>query len=167
MAKRGPKNKYHTHVEPRLDEIRIWCRAGLIEKEICKRLGIYLSTFQRYKNQYKELKDTVRKGKEFADFEVEDALFKRAKGFDYEEVETTAMEENIDEKKQKEKNGKKNTKVKRIRRTKKLIIGDVGAQKFWLTNRRPDKWKNQHILELPEDGVVNINVNIKDEKETD
>ena len=48
-SKRGRKCKYPTRVQPRLQEIEEWCREGLIEVEICKRLGVSIGQFQEYK----------------------------------------------------------------------------------------------------------------------
>ena len=65
----------------------------------------------------------LKKGKDWADVQVENALFKRATGHDYEEM---TWEDG------------KLTKV-----VKKHIAGDVTAQIFWLKNRRPDLWRDK------------------------
>ncbi|TFJ48524.1 hypothetical protein CKN80_00920 [Carnobacterium divergens] len=85
-AKKGRKSKYDTHVATRLKEIEWWCREGLTEFEICKRLNIAKSTFNIYKKEFSELMESLKKGKEIADYQVEDALFKRAVGYEYTEI---------------------------------------------------------------------------------
>jgi len=82
----GRKNKYETHVADRLDVIRGWCRDGLTEEEIAKRLGIVRSSLQKYKNEYSDLSDALKEGKEAADYRVENALYNKAINGD-----TTAM----------------------------------------------------------------------------
>ena len=54
-SKRGRKCKYPTRVQPRLQEIEEWCREGLIEAEICKRLGVSIRQFQEYKKKFPQL----------------------------------------------------------------------------------------------------------------
>lgn len=85
-VKKGRKSKYDTHVAPRLQEIEWWCREGLTEIEICKRLDVAESTFNNYKREFSELMESLKKGKEIADYQVEDALFKRAVGYEYTEI---------------------------------------------------------------------------------
>lgn len=80
------RGKYGSHVQPRLYEISKWARDGCIDEEIAKRLGVALSTFYVYKQRYAEFSEALKKGKAIADYEVEDALFKRATGYAYEDV---------------------------------------------------------------------------------
>ncbi len=80
------KSKYETHVAGRLDVIRGWCRDGIIEEEIAKRLGVAYSTFKKYKSDYSALSDALKEGKEVADYRVENALYEKALNGD-----TTAM----------------------------------------------------------------------------
>jgi len=49
------KNKYDTHVLPRLSDIEQWAKAGLSEKQIANKLGIAYSTWNVYKGKYTEL----------------------------------------------------------------------------------------------------------------
>ena len=89
------KSKYETEVEPRFLEIEAWKRDGLTDEQIAKNLGIAYSTFREYKNKYSAFSAVLKKGKEIADIEVENALFKRAIGYKYKEVikEVTAEEQ--------------------------------------------------------------------------
>lgn len=78
--------KYESHVANRLEVIKGWCRDGLTEEEIAKRLGIAYSTFKKYKSDYPALSAVLKEGKEVADYRVENALYEKALGGD-----TTAM----------------------------------------------------------------------------
>lgn len=82
----GRPNKYDTHVKPRFPEIREWLQSGATEKEIAENLGIHKSVFCKYKNQYKELSDLCKNGRQKAVLEIKAALFKRATGFKYSET---------------------------------------------------------------------------------
>ena len=91
------KSKYETDVKPRLVEIEAWKRDGLTDEQIFKNLGISRDTFYKYKEKYSDFSDALKKGKEVADIEVENALFKRAIGYRYKEKIKEVKE--IDEKK--------------------------------------------------------------------
>lgn len=139
------KSKYETDVKPRLIEIEAWKRDGLTDEQIFKNLGISRDTFYKYKEKYSDFSEAIKKGKEVADIEVENALFKRAIGYKYKEVIKEVKE--ID--------GKKSTYVKEVT---KEMPGDVGAQIFWLKNRKSSKWKDKQDIDI-EDNNVNITIN--------
>lgn len=139
------KSKYETDVKPRLVEIEAWKRDGLTDEQIFKNLGISRDTFYKYKEKYSDFSEAIKKGKEVADIEVENALFKRAIGYKYKEVIKEVKE--ID--------GKKSTYVKEVI---KEMPGDVGAQIFWLKNRKSSKWKDKQDIDI-EDNNVSITIN--------
>ena len=138
------KSKYETDVKPRLVEIEAWKRDGLTDEQIFKNLGISKDTFYKYKDKYTDFSDALKKGKEVADIEVENALFKRAIGYKYKEVIKEVKE--ID--------GKKSTYVKEVI---KEMPGDVAAQIFWLKNRKSSKWKDKQDIDI-EDNNVSITI---------
>ena len=87
MAKAGRKSKYDEYVKPYLAHITEWARSGATEKEICDALGIALSTFYEYKKQFSELSSALRAGRQTVILNVKAALYKKAVGFEYEEME--------------------------------------------------------------------------------
>ena len=125
MAK---QNKYLTHVQPKLKLIIGWARRGAIDEDIARNLNVGVSTFSKYKNEYPELKEALSQGKEEADITVESALYKRAVGYEYDEITYEGSEE-----------------VKRVR---KHVAGDTTAQIFWLKNRRPDLWRDVKDIDV-------------------
>jgi hypothetical protein len=133
--KGGRPSKYNTHVEPRLIEIEGWARDGLIDEQIAKNLGVAYSTFKGYKQMYPALMAALKRGKEVIDRQVENALLKRALGYEYEEVKQII---------EKDEKGKDR---KRIEKTIKQIIPDVTAQIFWLKNRKPHEWRDKRDIE--------------------
>ena len=139
------KSKYETDVKPRLVEIEAWKRDGLTDEQIFKNLGISRDTFYKYKEKYTDFSDALKKGKEVADIEVENALFKRAIGYRYKEKIKEVKE--ID--------GKKTVFIKEV---EKEMPGDVGAQIFWLKNRKSSKWKDKQDIDI-EDNNVSITIN--------
>lgn len=124
----GRKPGYMELVEPRLFEIKMWAREGLIDKEIAARLGIGVSTLYDYKKLHQEFSDALKEGKAIADYRVEEALYKRAMGFDYEE---TTEEMN------------KDGKMVVTKRVTKHVPSDTASMIFFLKNRRPDLWRDR------------------------
>ena len=87
----GRKNKYETHVKPKLDQIAKWYQ-DLTERQIAEKLGIAMSSWERYKNEYPELKEVLLDSSQQLKEELKDTLKKKAKGFYYEEIKTTKRE---------------------------------------------------------------------------
>jgi len=134
-------SKYETHVAPRLTEIEDWVRNGATDKEVWERLGISKDSFYEYKKQFSEFSDSLKKSKDFVDAQVENALLKRALGYEYQEMtqEITA-------------DGKKH-----IKKVTKQVFPDTIAAIFWLKNRRPDKWRDKPMEQEvvgKDDGIV-------------
>ena len=100
-----------------------WARDGLTDEQIAKNIGINRTTLYDWKKKETNIADALKKGKEIIDFEVENALLKRALGYEYEE-ETYE-------------NGILTKKVK------KQVPPDTTAQIFWLKNRQVKKWRDK------------------------
>lgn len=105
-----------------------WARQGLTDEQISKNMSVSYSTFREWKKKYLALSAALKKGKTPVDFEVENALLKRAMGFEYEETETIIEE--IDGKQR-----------KRIKKIKKVALPETSAIIFWLKNRMPEQWR--------------------------
>ena len=123
------KGKYHEWLqEDNLIRIESWARTGLTNEQIAKNIGVNVDTFYTWLKKYPEISESIKKGKAPIDFEVENALFKRAIGYEYEEVETIIEE--IDGKQR-----------KRIKKIKKVALPETSAMIFWLKNRKPKEWR--------------------------
>lgn len=141
-AKKGAghvaKSKYETHVLPNLERVEAWARDGATAKAIAEKLHIAYSTLRHYidlgqegDERYRALSEAFARGCQVSDDAIETALFQRARGIEYEEKtyerklnkETGEMEEVLS------------------RRVTKFIPPDPTSAMFWLTNRRPDRWK--------------------------
>lgn len=84
----GRKNKYETHIEPRFEEIKKWCKRGATDKEIIKLLGVGKTTFYEALQNYSEFADLIKSNRIDAVEELKTALYKRAIGFQYVEKKT-------------------------------------------------------------------------------
>lgn len=134
MSKRK-QGKYHEWLtKDGLLKIESWARDGLTNEQIAKNIGISRKTLQEWINKYSDIRDALKKGKEVVDIEVENALLKRALGYEYEEVKT--LIEEVD--------GKKKKKVEKVTRH---VPADVSAGIFWLRNRKGFVWSNRDAIE--------------------
>lgn len=65
-------------VKDKLILVEGWARDGLTDEQIAENLGISTSTFYDYKSKHSEFSESLKKGKEVVDYEVENALLKNA-----------------------------------------------------------------------------------------
>ena len=106
--------------EDKLILLEGWARDGLSLEQIAKNIGIDESTIYKWKKEKIEIFEALKKGKEVADYEVENAVFKRAIGYTYEEK---TYEDGI---------------LKKV--VTKEVAPDTTAQIYWLKHRQREKW---------------------------
>ena len=104
-----------------------WARDGLTDEQLAEKMGIGARTLYDWKLKYPQISQALKKGKEVVDIQVENALLKRALGYEFQEERV-------------ERSSKDGVKVVQ---TIKHIPGDTTAQIFWLKNRRPDRWRDK------------------------
>lgn len=122
------KGKYVDWITPEgLLKIGGWARDGLTDEQIAANIGIRAGTLYEWKNRFPEFSEALKRGKEVVDRQVENALLKRALGYEYEEV------------KEKFEGGELTERTV----TRKEVVADTTAQIFWLKNRKPDKWRDK------------------------
>lgn len=134
------KGKYQKWLEPEgLILLEGWARDGLTDEQIAKNMGITRKTLAEWKCKYSDIGDTLKKGKEVVDTEVENALLQKALGM------TKTVQKPIKLKEVKYDNGKRVSEKERIEYAEEevFIPPDTTAQIFWLKNRRPDKWRDK------------------------
>lgn len=71
------KSKWE-QVKDKLILVEGWARDGLTNEQIASNLGISKTTFYKMLNEHSELSELLKKGKEYVDYEVENALLKSA-----------------------------------------------------------------------------------------
>ncbi|MDU9695158.1 helix-turn-helix domain-containing protein [Priestia aryabhattai] len=141
------KGKYEKWInEEGLVLLEGWARAGLTDEQIAHNVGVSRSTLNDWKKRYPDISDALKKGKEVVDLQVENALLKRALGYEYEEV--------TQESQWNEKTNKYELVITKL--VKKRQAPDTTAQIFWLKNRRPDKWRDKQDVEHTGDMDLNI-----------
>ena len=119
--------KFQRWIEPEgLTLLEGWARDGLNEMQIAHNCGINRDTLYEWKKKYPEISKALNRGKEVVDYEVENALLRRALGYEYTEVTVEESDRGA-----------------KRRESTKHMAPDVGAQTLWLKNRRPDKWREK------------------------
>lgn len=104
-----------------------WARDGLTDEQIAGNMGVSRSTLNSWKDKYPDILDALKKGKEIVDRQVENALLKRALGYEYEEIKEKYEFGELSER----------TVIK------KQVAPDTTAQIFWLKNRKPKDWRDK------------------------
>jgi len=116
MGKRGQPTKYKDEYV----RLVFWmAQAGLTDKQIADELDVTEQTINNWKTDHPEFFESLKKGKNIPDAEVESALLRRAKGFTYQEGERS-----------------------------RVALPDTTACIFWLKNRQPDKWRDKREMEI-------------------
>ena len=154
------KSKWDT-VKDKLILVEGWARDGLTELQIAHNLGISKATMEKYKKEHSDFLYSLKKGKEVVDFEVENALLKRALGYEYTEVTRERMI-------RKDEHGKALTDIHGFptyemvvtKTVKKQVAPDTTAEIFWLKNRKPEEWRDKRDVE--HSGNVTVNNPYKD-----
>ena len=118
-----------------------WVRDGLTDEQVAHNMGIAYSTFKEWVKKFPALSATIKKGKAPVDIEVENALYKRAIGFTYEE--TTTDVEQIPTSKLDEDGNPIIREIVHTKTVTKTALPDPTAMIFWLKNRRPDRWRDK------------------------
>ena len=155
MASRGAKGKYEDWLTPDgLKRIEGWARDGLNDEQIAFKMGVSKTTFYKWKREYAQFSDALKKGKAPVDCDVENALLKSALGF------TVTVKRPIKLKKRGNLKGKGAIEEERIEIVDEEIYikPDVTAQIFWLKNRKPEQWREKREYVGASDGAISADV---------
>lgn len=127
----GAKGKYEKWLEPEnLILVQGWRRDGLADDQVARNLGVSRSTMYEWIKRFPEFAEAFKKGTEACVFEVENAMYKSAMGYDVEEIEISETEY------------PDGAKVTSRRKKKRHIPPSTAAQIFILRNKAPGKWSN-------------------------
>lgn len=130
----GRKPKYDEWLtEEKLSIIRGWKMRGLTNEQVASNMGINIATLCKWQNQFSEISEALKTGKDEADLQVENALFQSACGYDYEEI----TEERVYDK------ATHTYKLEITKRVTKHQPPSNTAQIFWLKNRRAEQWRDK------------------------
>lgn len=128
-----------------LMRIQGWARDGLTNDQISYNMGITVRTLYKWQKKNVQFKQALKVGKDTADRQVENALFKSALGYEYKEEVVT-----------------NDGRVVTVTKHQKA---NTTAQIFWLKNRKPEQWRDKR--ELSHDGEINNQINLQNMTDDD
>lgn len=123
-----------------------WARNGLTYEQIAHNMGIATATLNEWRKRFPAIAEALKRAREIVDIEVENALHRRAMGYDY-------TEEIYEKRVNKETGG---TEMQLVKTISKHMPPDTTAQIFWLKNRRPELWRDRRDLALAEDKETGV-----------
>lgn len=109
-----------------VEQAKKLCALGATDAQLADFFDVAVSTVALWKVQYENFSDALKLPKASADDAVEQSLYRRALGYECDEVDIRAI------------NGE--VVLTPIRRR---YPPDVVACIFWLKNRRPDQWREK------------------------
>ena len=104
-----------------------WARDGLTDEQIATNMGISVASLYNWKRDHLEIFEALKDGKDVADRQVENALFKSALGYTFDEVTKELKDDELVV-----------TKV-----VHKEVQPNTTAQIFWLKNRKRAEWRDR------------------------
>lgn len=111
------------------------CLMGAIDEQLADFFDVCVDTINEWKKVHTEFSESIKRGKQFADAEIANSLFHRAKGYEHPDVDLKMYEGQIIE-----------TKLT------KHYPPDTTAAIFWLKNRQPKEWRDK------QEQAVTINI---------
>ena len=122
------------------------CRLGAIDRELANFFGVSEQTLNTWKKKHPAFLESIKSAKADEDALVEKSLYKRANGYEYEEVDEIYEGERL---------------VKKIVK-RKYAHPDTGANAFWLKNRKPEVWRDKREIETKNEHDIKKGGNLDD-----
>lgn len=101
-------------------------KLGAIDRELAEFFGVSEQTVNSWKKEFPSFLESVKKGKEIADAEVADKLYRRATGYQHPDTHVSMYQGEVT-----------------ITPLTKHYAPDPTAAIFWLKNRQPAKWRDR------------------------
>ena len=137
MATKKTKGRPTKYKAEYVEQVYKLCLLGATDEELADFFEVDERTINRWKIDYPDFCQSIKKGKLIADGEVAQSLYKRANGYEYKEIKSAP-------------NRKEKLGIKEI--TVKHIPPDTGAAFIWLKNRQSKKWRDKQEINI--DGRV-------------
>ena len=107
--------------------LRAKSRDSLTKNELAKKLGVAPKTLGLWESKYPEIEEALKQGREITDAKVENAILKKALGFETTEVKKVVKADGAEE----------------VTTVYKCVPPDVSAASVWLKNRCPERWRDK------------------------
>jgi hypothetical protein len=142
VANVGRPSKYKSEFA---DQAAKLCRLGATDAQLADFFQVSVSTINLWKVEHKAFSESIKVPKAEADERVEQSLYRRAMGYEHDEVDIKVVAGAI---------------VKTDIR--KYYPPDSTAMIFWLKNRKPSDWRDKQ--EVEHSGNVVIQASPLDER---
>ncbi len=113
-----------------------FCLLGATDEDMATFFEVAESTINNWKNEYPDFLDSIKKGREIADANVANRLYKRAIGYIGKTTKFATFEGKITDEKEYE----------------EYYPPDTTAAIFWLKNRQPHKWRDKREYSREDSG---------------
>lgn len=121
------------------------CQLGATDAQLADFFQVSISTINLWKVEHKNFSESVKLSKEIANERVEQSLYRRAMGYEHDEVDIRVVANEIVQ-----------TNIR------KYYPPDSTAMIFWLKNRKADEWRDKQ--ETQHSGTVLIQASQLDER---
>jgi hypothetical protein len=106
------------------------CKLGATDAQLADFFQVAVSTVALWKVEHPEFSDAIKVPKAEADERVEQSLYRRAMGYEHDEVDIKVIDKEVV-----------------ITPIRKYYPPDTGAAIFWLKNRKPEEWREKQEIE--------------------
>ena len=122
--------------DDKLEQIREWKKAGLSNIQIAQNIGISETTFYRWKTKDARIERALEDGNKLANAHIENALFKSATGFYYEESITDyKYVDGVEIKTE-------------SRTTRRYARPNIKAIELWLKTKNPEEYAEKEQIQI-------------------
>lgn len=133
-------------IKDKLELIEGWKRDGLTDQQIANNLSVNIKTVMKWKREKPEFMEAIKKGKEVSDYELENALHKRATGYYYKEEAVTNAGDVVE--------------------VRKYEHANPTSLIFALKNRLPAKYRDKVEQEITQRNIE-LNIGAYDDDDSD
>jgi len=110
---------------------KVLASKGFTDLDLAEAFSVAESTVYLWKQEHPEFSEALKAGKEMIDDNVEKSLLQAAIGYSHPEEKVFCHEGEII-----------------VHKTVKHYPPNAGAGKLWLTNRRPNEWREKHEIDF-------------------
>lgn len=133
MSEKRGRGRPSSYKPEYADQARKLCRLGATNEDISKFFHVALSSVNKWIRDHEDFSHALKEGRELADAEVAQKLYRRAVGYSHEAVKIVADAKTGSE--------------HQVPYTEHYAP-DTTACIFWLKNRRPDLWRDKTEQQL-------------------
>lgn len=127
-----------TKYKPEYDRMAYgYALLGATDAQMAESFRVTEQTINNWKHDFPSFFESLKAGKLEADMKIAESLYKRAQGFEYDEV---THEDGVETK-----------------RVTKMVVPDATSIIFWLKNRQPAAWRDKQEVQVDSH---NVNENI-------